>query len=64
MRGIEDAGEHGIGDRVGQKLPAHIAAIENAFVDGVALGGRKFGIGLDIAGWHRLLFLARGMQAP
>ena len=39
----QNARQHRIGDRIGQKLSAHVAAVENAFVDGIALGLRKFG---------------------
>jgi hypothetical protein len=51
---IEKARQHLIGDRVGEKLPAYVAAVEDAFVDGIALGGGKLGVNLNVLGFHRL----------
>jgi hypothetical protein len=56
VRGIEYTREHGIGDRIGEELPTHVAAIENALVDGITFGGGKLGVGLNVAGWHPVLF--------
>src|SRR6202048_3163994 len=53
------ARQHLIWNRIGEKLPAHVAAVEDAFVDGVSLGGGELGVGLNVVGFHRLLFWFR-----
>jgi hypothetical protein len=57
----EKARQHLIWNRIRKKLPAHVAAVEDAFVDGVSLVGGELGVGLNVVGFHRLLFPS---QAP
>jgi hypothetical protein len=56
---IEQARQNLIGDRMAKKLPAHVAAIEDAFVDGIAFGCGELGVGLNVIGLHHVPFPSR-----
>src|SRR6202048_2767217 len=45
---IENARQYLIGNRVWKKLSAHVAAVKDAFVDGVAFCGGKLGVALNV----------------
>ena len=46
-------------DRVGKELATHIAALEDAFVHGLPLGGQKHILGLLVTGFHGVPFMGR-----
>ena len=47
-----------------QELPAHVAAVEDAFVDGVPLGRRELGIGLRLVCFHGVPRMVKRERPP